>query len=111
MLPLNPIESSQQSIFQACASNPNLHSTFVWVNRLLEYGTSLDPFSHIHSTDEGIAQSMMIGEAPWEYNHHHSHLLDDIEDYSNELNHPLIVDFLLNSVRVDNVDSERICQT
>jgi len=49
----------------------------------------------------------MIGEESWEDYHHHSHLPDDIEDYSNEPNHPSIVDFLLNSARVNTVDSER----
>ena len=48
---------------------------------------------------------MMIGEMSWEDYHHHSHLLDDNEDYSHELNHPSIIDFLSNSV--NNVDSER----
>ena len=57
--------------------------------------------------DETIIQSMMIGEEPWEYYHHHSGLLDDIEDYSNELNHPLVVDFLSNSIFIDKVESER----
>ena len=50
---------------------------------------------------------MMIGDKPWEDYHHCSHLPDDIEGYSNELNHPSIVDFLLNSVFIDTVESER----
>lgn len=50
---------------------------------------------------------MMIGEEPWEDYHHRSHLLDDTEDYSNELNHPSVVDFLLNSVFIDTVESEQ----
>lgn len=57
------------------------HSTFVWVDRSLKYGTSWDPFSRIYSTDEGVIQSMMIGEEPWGDYHHHSHLLDENEDY------------------------------
>lgn len=91
----------------ACAANQNPRSTFVWVDRSLEYGTSSDPFSRIHSMDEGIIQSMMIRDEPWDDYHHRSHLPDDIEDYSSELNHPSIVDFLSNFVRVDTVDSER----
>jgi len=91
----------------ACAENPNPLSPIVWVDRSLEYGTSSDPFSCIHSTDEGIVQSMMIGEEPWEDYHHRSHILDDIKDYPNELNHPSVVDFLSNSVFIDTVDSER----
>lgn len=47
---------------------------------------------------------MLIGEMSWEDYHHHSHLRDDNEDYSKELNHPSIVDFLFNSV--NTVDSE-----
>jgi len=54
---------------------------------------------------EGIVQLTMIGETSWEDYHHRSHLLDDNEDYSNELNHPSIVDFLSNSI--NTVDSER----
>ena len=46
---------------------------------------------------------MMEGE-PWEDYHHHSH---NIEDYSNELNHPLVFDFLSKSVFINIVDSER----
>lgn len=103
-LSLSPIESSQKAIFRACAANPNLHSTIVWVDLSLEYGTSLDPFSRIHSTDEGIIQSMIIGEMPWEDYHPRSYLLDDNEDYSNELNRPSIVDFLSNSV--NTIDSK-----
>ena len=49
---------------------------------------------------------MMIGEELWEDYHHRSHLPNEIKDYSNELNHPSIIDFLLNSVRVDTVDFE-----
>lgn len=86
--------------------NPNLLSPIVWVDRSIEYGTSSNPFSRIFSTDEGIVQSMMIGEEPWEDYHHRSHLLDDIEDYSNGLNHPSVVDFLSNSIFIDTVDFE-----
>ena len=50
---------------------------------------------------------MMIGEEPWEYYHHHSNIPYDIEDYSNELNYPSVVDFLSNSVFIDTIDSER----
>jgi len=60
----------------------------------------------MHSTDEGIVQSMMIGEEPWEYYHHYSHLPYDNEDYSNDLNHPSIIDFMSNFVRIDIVNSE-----
>ena len=91
----------------ASAANPNPLSPIVWVDRSLEYGTSLDPFSHLHSTDEGIIQSMMIGEEPWEDYHHRSHLPNDIDDYSNELNHPSVVDFLSNFVFINTVDSEK----
>jgi len=63
---------------------------------------------HIHfSIDEGIIQSMMTEEEPWADYHHRSNLLDHIEDVSNELNHPSIVDFLSNSVFINTVDSER----
>ena len=55
----------------------------VWVDRSLEYGTSFDPWSRIHSIDKGIIQSMMIGEEPWEDYHHRSHLPNYIEYYSN----------------------------
>jgi len=48
----------------------------------------------------------MIGEEPWEDYHHRSHLLDDIKDYSNELNHPSLVDFLSNLDFIDIVYSE-----
>ena len=49
----------------------------------------------------------MIGEEPWEDYHHHSHLPDDIEDYSNELNHPSVLDLLSNSVFIDTIESGR----
>lgn len=98
VLSLSLIELSKQSILLVCAVNPNPHSTFVWVDRSLKYGTFSDPFSRIHSMDEGIVQSMMIREEPWGDYHHRSHLPDDNEDYSNELNHPSIVDFLSNSI-------------
>ena len=75
------VAHGRERIFQACATNQNPHSTFVWVDRSLEYGTSLDPFSRIHSTDEGIIQSMKIGEELWGNYHHRSNLPDDNEDY------------------------------
>ena len=86
--------------------NPNPFSSIAWVDRSLEYGTSSDPFSGIFSTDEGIIQSMMMEGEPWEDYHHRSHIPDHREDYSNELNHPSVVDFLLNFVFIDKVDSE-----
>lgn len=48
---------------------------------------------------------MMIREAPWEYYHHHSHLPDYDEDYSSDLNHPLVFDFLSNTINM--MDSEK----
>ena len=88
-------------------ANPKALSPIVWVDFSLEYGTFSDPFSRIHSMDEGIVQSIMIGEEPWEDYHYHSHLPDDVEDYSNELNHPLAIDFLSNSVFIDTIESEQ----
>lgn len=61
----------------------------------LEYCTFSDPWSRIHSTDEGIIQSIMIGETPSEDYHHRSHLQDNNEYYSRELNHPLVFDFFI----------------
>ena len=106
VMPLSPIELAYQSIFLAFMVNPNPSSSIVWVDHSLEYGTSSDPFSHIFSTDEGIIQPMMMEGEPWEYYHHRSDLPDHIEDFSNELNHPLVVDFLSNYVFIDTVDSE-----
>ena len=77
----------------ACATNPNPLSPIVWVDRSLEYGISSDPFSRTFSTDEGIIQSMMTEEEPWADYHHRSHLPDQIEDISNELNRPNNVNF------------------
>ena len=90
----------------ACAANPNPFSSIVWVDRSLEFGTSSDSFSRIFSIDEGIVQSMMMEGEPWEDYHHRSHLQYHIEDYSNELNHPSVVDFLSNSFFIDTVDSK-----
>lgn len=42
---------------------------------------------------------MMIGEAPREYYHHRSHLQDNNEDYSSDLNHPSIFYFLSDTVK------------
>lgn len=88
-------------------ANPNPSSPIVWVDHSLECGTSSNPFSHIFSTGERIIQSVMMKEEPWEDYHHCSHLPAHIEDYSNELNHHSIVDFLSNFVFIDTVDSER----
>ena len=85
-------------MFLTCAANPNPSSPIAWVDNLLEYGTSSDPFSRTFSTVEGIIQSMMMEGEPWEDYHHRSHLKDHIEDYSNELNHPLVIDFPSNFV-------------
>lgn len=46
----------------------------------------------------------MIGETPWEDYHHYSHLQDNNEDYSSNLNHPLVFYFLSNIV--NKVDSK-----
>jgi len=92
------LEILYQSIFLAWGANPNQCSSSVWIDRSKEYGISSDPWSHIHSTNEGIIQSMMIGEAPWENYHHCSHLPDYHENYSSNLNHPSVFDFLSNTV-------------
>lgn len=47
----------------------------------------------------------MIGEAPWEYYHHHSHLLDYNKDYSSDLDHPSVFEFISNTI--NTVDSKR----
>jgi len=46
---------------------------------------------------------MMIGEAPWEDYHHHSHLQDKKEDYSSGLNHPSVFDFLSNTINMTDL--------
>ena len=48
---------------------------------------------------------MMIDGAPWEDSHHHSHLPDYKEDTPSDLHHPLVFDFLSNTVKT--VDSKR----
>jgi len=53
---------------------------------------------------QGIIQSKIIGEAPWEDYHRCSHLPNYHEDYSSNLNHPSAFDFLSNTV--NTVDSE-----
>eukprot|EP00253_Pinus_taeda_P009010 PITA_09010 len=92
-------------MFSAWEANPNQRSSSVWIDRSKEYGTSSDPWSHVHSIDEGIVQSMMIDGAPWEDYHYHSHLPDYKEDCSSDLDHPSVFDFLSNTV--NTVDSEQ----
>ena len=92
-------------MFSAWEANPYQHSSSFWIDRSKEYGTPLDPWSQVHSTDEGIIQSMMIDGAPWEDYHHRSHLLDCKEDHSSDLDHPSVFDFLSNTV--NTMDSER----
>ena len=102
----------QQSIFLAWGANPNQRSSSVWTDRSKEYDTSSNPWSHVHSTDEGIIQSMMIGEAPWEDYHHCSHLSNYHEDYSSNLNHPSVFYFLSNNVNtVDSEDNSYLVST
>ena len=88
----------------AWAANQNEFSSSVLIYRSKEYVTSSDPWSHVHSIDEGIIHSMMIEEAPWEDHHHRSRPQNNNEDYSNDLIHPSIFDFLLNTV--NTVDLE-----
>ena len=92
-------------MFSTWEANPYQRSSSIWIDRSKEYGTPSDPWSQVHSTDEGIVQSMMIDGAPWEYYHHRSHLLNWKEDNSGNLHHPSIFDFLENTV--NTVDSER----
>jgi len=55
---------------------------------------------------------MMLGEAPWEDYHHRSRLLDYHEDYSSDLNHPSVFDFLSNTVNmVDSEDNSYLVST
>ena len=91
-------------MFSAWAANPNQCSSSVWIDRSKEYGTSSDPWLHVHSTDKGIIQSMITGEAPWEDYHHRSHLPDYKEDCSSDLDHPSVFYFLSNTI--NTVDSK-----
>ena len=59
-------------MFLAWKANPNQRSSSVWIDRSGEYGTSLDPWSKVYYTDEGILQSMAIKEEPWKDFHHRS---------------------------------------
>jgi len=55
---------------------------------------------------------MVIGEAPWEDYHHRSHLSNYHEDYSSDLNHPLVFDILSNTVNmVDSEDNSYLMST
>lgn len=89
-------------MFSAWEANLNQRSSRVWIDSSKEYDTPLDPWSHIHSNDEGIIQSMIIDGAPWEDYHHRSHLLDYQEDTPNDLNHPSVLDFLSNDINTVN---------
>jgi len=91
--------------FLGLGGNSNQHSSSVWIDRSREYGTSSDPWSHVHSTEKGIIQSMMIGETPWEDHYHRSHLPNYQEDYSSDLNHPSVFDFLSNTVKAVNSEN------
>ena len=91
-------------MFLAWEANPNQRTSSVWVDRSKECGTPLDPWSQVHYGDEGIVQSMITDGAPWEDYHHRSHLLDCKEDTPDDLHHPLVFEFLSNTV--DTVDSE-----
>lgn len=54
----------------------------------------------------------MLEEAPWEDYHHHSHPPDYNKDYSNDLNHPSVFDFLSNTVNtVDSKDNSYLVST
>jgi len=88
-------------MFSAWEANPNQRSSSVWIDKSKDYDTPLDPWSHVHNTDEGIIQSMIIDGAPWEDYHHHSHL----PDCHNDLNHPSVFYFVSNTLNM--VDSER----
>ena len=96
----------------AWRADPNQHSSSVWIDRSKEFGTSLDPWSHVHSTDKGIVHSMMIRDTPWEDHHHRSRLPDYQEDYSGDLNHPSIFDIFSNTVNmVDSEDNSYLVST
>ena len=88
-------------MFLAWKADPKQRSSSVWIDRSGEYGTSLDPWSKVYYTDEGILQSMAIKEEPWRSFHHRSLL---IEDTPNDLCHPSVFDFMSNTV--NTVDSE-----
>jgi len=92
-------------MFLACEANQNQRLSSISIDRSKEYGMPSDPWSQVHSTDEGIVQSMMIDGAPWEDYHHRSHLPNCKKDSSSDLNHPSVFEFLSNTV--NKVDSER----
>src|ERR1700727_701335 len=92
-------------MFSAWEANQHQHSSSVWIDRSKEYGTRSNPWLQVHLTDEGIVQSMMIDGAPWEDYHHRSHLLNGKEHNSSNLDHPLVFDFLKNTVNA--VDFKR----
>ena len=88
-------------MFLAWKANPNQRSSSVWIDRSGEYGTSLDPWSKVYYTDEGILQSMAIKEGPWKDFHHRSLPTEENPD---DLLHPSVFDFISNTV--NTVDSE-----
>ena len=92
-------------MFSAWEANQHQRSSSVWIDRSKEYGTPSDPWSQVHITDEGIIQSLLIDGEPWEDHHHRSHLPTCKEDNSDDLQHPSVFDFLMNTV--NTVDSER----
>ena len=102
----SPIEMAYQSIYLSWVENLKSASPSVWVDRLLDFGMPSDPFSSMFLTNENILEAMMTEGEPWEDYHHHSHLPDNREDYSNELNHSSVVDFLSNFVFIDILDSK-----
>ena len=99
-------------MFLAWEENPKQHSSSIWMDRSKEYDTPLDPWSQVHNIDEGIIQSMIIDGVPWEDYHHRSHFPDYHEDYSSDLKHPSVFDFLSNNVNtVDSEDNSYLMST
>ena len=74
VLPPNPIELAQQSIYLAWVENLKSALSSVWVDHSLDFGTPSDPFTSKCLTYEIILEGMMSeGERQEDY-HHHSHL-------------------------------------
>ena len=76
ILPPNPIELAQKSIYLAWAKNLKSALSSVWVDHSLDFGTPSDPFSSKFLTNENILEDMMSEGEPWEDYHHHSHIPD-----------------------------------
>lgn len=91
---LIPIYLEYEIIYSTCSVHSDFDSSIDYFDHSKYFSSYLEPFLITNYTNESIMEIMMLDDAPWNDNHHHSSLLEILENNIGDITHPILPIYL-----------------